>query len=161
MVHPQRIPDERRHLGRSGSRAGARHVGVEPPSSAPGSGRGCAHAHIDPAHYGGRLLHPAIFVLYCAVVSPETIRRFITEPTRLMRRSRLTRFSSSEIPADGVRARAAKLGTHAPELLRNGSASTTAGATENAPRMRTGGPDRLERNAIHDRSDGSADFGEP
>jgi hypothetical protein len=47
---------------------------------------------------------PAVFVLYCAFVSPETIRRVGSEPTRLIRRIRFLHFNSSEIPIDGVRA---------------------------------------------------------
>jgi hypothetical protein len=93
---------------------------------------------------------PAILVLYCAFLSPKTVRRVVSEPTRTIRRLRLSRFSSSGIPIDGVMAQAPKLGTHAQDLLRNDSVSTTAGARENAPSVRSGGPDRLERDAIHD-----------
>jgi len=47
---------------------------------------------------------PAIFVLYCAFVSPETVRRLASESARLIRRIRFLHFNSGEIPIDGVRA---------------------------------------------------------
>jgi hypothetical protein len=58
---------------------------------------------------------PAIFVLYCAFVSPATVQRL-----------GLLRLHSGEIPADGVLAQHPQLGTHAPDQLCDDSASTAA-----------------------------------